>query len=101
MGCPTPRALTSPEVTEAAKGMAAVQARALDAATAQAMGRAPDITLAVAPLSWGAGGGEGGERPTHPPFSKKKAVRSKARILSRPEPQYTEEARRNQVTGGG
>jgi protein TonB len=26
-------------------------------------------------------------------------VSSKARILSRPEPQYTEEARRNQVTG--
>jgi TonB family protein len=42
------------------------------------------------------GGGEGGD-PNR--VYTTKDVTSKARILSRPEPQYTEEARRNQVTG--
>jgi protein TonB len=43
------------------------------------------------------GGGEGGFDPNK--VYTTKDVTSKARILSRPEPQYTEEARRNQVTG--
>ncbi|HEX8174322.1 MAG TPA: energy transducer TonB [Pyrinomonadaceae bacterium] len=49
------------------------------------------------------GGGGTGGGPGGPPDPNKvyttKDVTSKARILSRPEPQYTEEARRNQVTG--
>ena len=46
----------------------------------------------------GAGGGGGGGDDPNKVYSSN-AVTSKARILSRPEPQYTEEARRNQVTG--
>ena len=50
----------------------------------------------------GSGGGTGfnGEAPTdyNRTFSPKE-VTQKARILSRPEPQYTEEARKNQVSG--
>jgi TonB family protein len=46
----------------------------------------------------GAGGGGGGGDDPNKVFTTKD-VTSKARILSRPEPQYTEEARRNQVTG--
>ncbi|HKS26370.1 MAG TPA: energy transducer TonB [Pyrinomonadaceae bacterium] len=45
----------------------------------------------------GTGGGPGG--PDRNRVYTTKDVTSKARILSRPEPQYTEEARRNQVTG--
>jgi protein TonB len=43
------------------------------------------------------GGGGGGDDPNR--VFTTKDVSSKARIISRPEPQYTEEARRNQVTG--
>ena len=43
------------------------------------------------------GGGGGGDDPNR--VYNTRDVSSKARILSRPEPQYTEEARRNQVTG--
>ncbi|HEX8746693.1 MAG TPA: energy transducer TonB [Pyrinomonadaceae bacterium] len=46
----------------------------------------------------GAGGGGGGGADPNKVYTTKD-VTSKARILSRPEPQYTEEARRNQVTG--
>lgn len=46
----------------------------------------------------GAGGGGGGGEDPNKVYTTKD-VTSKARILSRPEPQYTEEARRNQVTG--
>jgi TonB family protein len=46
----------------------------------------------------GAGGGGGGGDDPNRVYTTKD-VSSKARILSRPEPQYTEEARRNQVTG--
>ncbi|HKS28280.1 MAG TPA: energy transducer TonB, partial [Pyrinomonadaceae bacterium] len=46
----------------------------------------------------GAGGGGGGGDDPNRVYTTKD-VTSKARILSRPEPQYTEEARRNQVTG--
>jgi TonB family protein len=46
----------------------------------------------------GAGGGGGGGDDPNKVYTTKD-VSSKARILSRPEPQYTEEARRNQVTG--
>ncbi|HEV7842477.1 MAG TPA: energy transducer TonB, partial [Pyrinomonadaceae bacterium] len=46
----------------------------------------------------GAGGGGGGGDDPNKVYTTKD-VTSKARILSRPEPQYTEEARRNQVTG--
>jgi len=46
----------------------------------------------------GAGGGGGGGADPNRVYTTKD-VTSKARILSRPEPQYTEEARRNQVTG--
>jgi TonB family protein len=45
----------------------------------------------------GPGGGGGGGDPNRV-FSGKD-VTSKARVLSKPEPQYTEEARKNQVTG--
>jgi protein TonB len=45
----------------------------------------------------GPGGGGGGGDPNRV-FSGKD-VSSKARVLSKPEPQYTEEARKNQVTG--
>jgi TonB family protein len=44
----------------------------------------------------GAGGGGGGD--PNRVFSGKD-VTSKARVLSKPEPQYTEEARKNQITG--
>src|SRR5678816_3888857 len=44
----------------------------------------------------GAGGGGGGD--PNRIFSGKE-VSSKARVLSKPEPQYTEEARKNQITG--
>ncbi len=43
----------------------------------------------------GGGGGGGDYNRTFSP----KEVSSKARVLSKPEPQYTEEARKNQVTG--
>lgn len=43
----------------------------------------------------GGGGGGGDYNRTFSP----KEVTSKARVLSKPEPQYTEEARKNQVTG--
>ena len=46
----------------------------------------------------GAGGGGGGGEDPNRVFTSKD-VTSKARILSRPEPQYTEEARRNQISG--
>jgi protein TonB len=46
----------------------------------------------------GAGGGGGGGDDPNRVFAPKD-VSAKARIISRPEPQYTEEARRNQVTG--
>ncbi|MBD0373516.1 MAG: energy transducer TonB, partial [Pyrinomonadaceae bacterium] len=45
----------------------------------------------------GTGGGPGGDDPNK--IYTTRDVSSKARILSRPEPQYTEEARKNQVTG--
>jgi len=45
----------------------------------------------------GAGGGGGGGDPNR--IFSPKDVTSKARVLSKPEPQYTEEARKNQVTG--
>ncbi|MGH9875145.1 MAG: TonB family protein [Pyrinomonadaceae bacterium] len=44
------------------------------------------------------GGGAGGPGGGGGPFSPKD-VTTKARVLSKPEPQYTEEARKNQVTG--
>ena len=47
--------------------------------------------------SGGAGGGGGGGDPNR--IFSPKDVTSKARVLSKPEPQYTEEARKNQVTG--
>ena len=40
------------------------------------------------------GGGEGGDR-----VYTGKDVTSKARLISKPEPQYTEDARKNQITG--
>jgi len=43
----------------------------------------------------GPGGGGGGYDRTFSP----KEVTTKARVLSKPEPQYTEEARKNQITG--
>ncbi len=46
----------------------------------------------------GAGGGGGGGDDPNRVYSTKD-VTSKARILNKPEPQYTEEARKNQVTG--
>ncbi len=46
----------------------------------------------------GPGGGGGGGEDYNRTFNPKD-VNQKARIISRPEPQYTEEARRNQVTG--
>jgi TonB family protein len=45
----------------------------------------------------GPGGGGGGGDPNR--VYSGKDVSSKARVLSKPEPQYTEEARKNQVTG--
>src|SRR6476659_8948666 len=45
----------------------------------------------------GAGGGGGGGDPNR--IFSPHDVTSKARVLSKPEPQYTEEARKNQVTG--
>ncbi len=45
----------------------------------------------------GPGGGGGGGDPNR--IYSGKEVSSKARVLSKPEPQYTEEARKNQVTG--
>ena len=42
----------------------------------------------------GPGGGDGGDRTY-----RGNEVEQKARLLSKPEPQYTEEARRNQVSG--
>ncbi|HKB65334.1 MAG TPA: TonB family protein [Pyrinomonadaceae bacterium] len=45
----------------------------------------------------GAGGPGGGGDPNR--IFSPKDVTSKARVLSKPEPQYTEEARKNQVTG--
>jgi TonB family protein len=45
----------------------------------------------------GPGGGGGGFDPNR--IFSGKEVTSKARVLSKPEPQYTEEARKNQVTG--
>jgi TonB family protein len=45
----------------------------------------------------GPGGGGGGGDPNR--IFSPKDVTSKARVLSKPEPQYTEEARKNQVTG--
>jgi TonB family protein len=45
----------------------------------------------------GAGGGGGGGDPNR--IFSGKDVSSKARVLSKPEPQYTEEARKNAVTG--
>lgn len=44
------------------------------------------------------GGGPGGGADYTRVFSPKE-VNSKARVLSKPEPQYTEEARKNQITG--
>ena len=44
----------------------------------------------------GAGGGGGGD---YNRIFSGKEVNSKARVLSKPEPQYTEEARKNQITG--
>ncbi len=44
----------------------------------------------------GAGGGGGGD---YSRIFSGKEVSSKARVISKPEPQYTEEARKNQVTG--
>jgi TonB family protein len=46
----------------------------------------------------GAGGGGGGGEDYNKTFSSKE-VSQKARITSRPEPQYTEEARKNQISG--
>ncbi|HEY0006442.1 MAG TPA: TonB family protein [Pyrinomonadaceae bacterium] len=46
----------------------------------------------------GAGGGGGGDTDYNKTFQAKD-VSQKARILSKPEPQYTEEARKNQVSG--
>ena len=43
----------------------------------------------------GPGGGGGGLRPS---IQRQRGL-SKARVLSKPEPQYTEEARKNQITG--
>jgi TonB family protein len=45
----------------------------------------------------GPGGGGGGGDPNR--IFSGKEVSSKARVLSKPEPQYTEDARKNQVTG--
>jgi TonB family protein len=46
----------------------------------------------------GPGGGGGGGEDYNRTFSPKD-VTQKARIISRPEPQYTEEARKNQISG--
>ncbi|MBA3766155.1 MAG: energy transducer TonB [Acidobacteria bacterium] len=46
----------------------------------------------------GPGGGGGGDTDYNKTFSPRD-VTQKARILSKPEPQYTEEARRNQISG--
>jgi TonB family protein len=46
----------------------------------------------------GPGGGGGGDTDYNKTFSPKD-VTQKARILSKPEPQYTEEARKNQISG--
>ena len=45
--------------------------------------------------------GDGGSRTgtSEPSIFKLSEVEQRARLLSKPEPQYTEEARRNQVTG--
>jgi TonB family protein len=47
----------------------------------------------------GAGGGTGNNGTDYSRTFSPKEVNVKARILSRPEPQYTEEARKNQVSG--
>ncbi|HYG80618.1 MAG TPA: energy transducer TonB, partial [Pyrinomonadaceae bacterium] len=47
----------------------------------------------------GAGGGTGDNGTDYTRVFKTSEVNAKARILSRPEPQYTEEARKNQVSG--
>jgi TonB family protein len=47
----------------------------------------------------GAGGGRGNNGTDYSRTFNPKDVNVKARILSRPEPQYTEEARKNQVSG--
>jgi protein TonB len=47
----------------------------------------------------GAGGGTGNNANDYNRTFKPSEVNQKARILSRPEPQYTEEARKNQVSG--
>jgi TonB family protein len=46
----------------------------------------------------GPGGGGGGDTDYNRTFSPRE-VTQKARIISKPEPQYTEEARRNQISG--
>jgi TonB family protein len=46
----------------------------------------------------GPGGGGGGDTDYNKTFSPRE-VTQKARIISKPEPQYTEEARRNQISG--
>jgi TonB family protein len=46
----------------------------------------------------GPGGGGGGGEDLNRTFSPRE-VTQKARIISKPEPQYTEEARRNQISG--
>jgi TonB family protein len=52
------------------------------------------------PGSGGHGGAPGGDDPVDPNrVYKSSEVTERARVLSKPEPQYTEEARRNQITG--
>jgi len=45
------------------------------------------------------GGGEGNNPQSKHPVYRLNQVDQRARVLSKPEPQYTEEARRNQITG--
>jgi TonB family protein len=47
----------------------------------------------------GPGGGEGNDPNGPESILKASMVSQRARVLSKPEPQYTEEARRNQITG--
>jgi TonB family protein len=51
------------------------------------------------PGGGGPGGAPGNERIDYTKTFKGKEVTQKARITSKPEPQYTEEARKNQITG--
>ena len=56
-------------------------------------------SAAVTRNDGGGGPGGGGGGTDYNKIFSGKDVTSKARVLSKPEPQYTEEARKNQVTG--